>query len=249
MTLHTCKLPSNVRDYPIAAILSCSEALARNCVCFSRYQVLDPERATRRDRHHRIIRLMLVYVLVFAIFLLPHQIMGLVLDFGDGGNQSYFEDIRHVLYIFAYGITVVNPVLFFIFNPEFKRDFWHFLKCRCVTKKEMFTLTDLSESFSEESDQGPSRKERNHVPTVNHDAKTEPIESSTPTLSRLEIDAMPRDQDSGLELVEAGMFRSTIDRLRTTKKEKEYSPSASPPGSDVFENFTNTSLDQSSEML
>ena len=60
---------------------------------------------------------------------------------------------------------------------------------------------------------------------------------------------LPR-YDSGLGLVEAGLFPSAVDRLRTAGKYKESTPSTSPPGSDVV-SYTDRkdSLDQGSEML
>jgi len=223
------------------------------------YRILDPERATRRARHHRILRMVVAYVIVFAIFLLPHQIMWLIKDFGDGEKKLHFTDAQNVLYIITYSITIVNPVMFFIYNPEFKRHFWHFLKCQCITRKELFSVENLSESFSEESDPPPPRyKPKPKYELKQYEQKqydSKPLENnfaSTPTMMRAEIDSMPRDHDSGLGLVEAGMFPSAVGRFRGAEKQRESSPSASPPPSEVMFEYTDAprgSFDQGSEML
>lgn len=223
-------------------------------LCDLSYRVLDPERASRRARHHRILRMMVAYVIAFAVFLLPHHIMWLIKDFDDGEKKLHFTDAQNVLYIFTYSITIVNPILFFVYNPEFKRHFWHYLKCQCITKKELFSVENLSESFSEESDPRP-RKFR-EPPKYDKKYYPEPAENnfaSTPTMLRAEIDSIPRDHDSGLGLVEASMFPSAVGRFRGAEKQRESSPSASPPASEdatfEYNDAPRGSFDQGSEML
>lgn len=194
--------------------------------------------------------MMVAYVLFFAIFLLPHQIMLLIQDFADGDEKLYFEDTKNVLAIFTYAITIINPILFFAFNPEFRRHFGYFVKCQCITKKEMFSLENLSESFSEEVYRGPKKFQ----PPPKYEleeikGKGENNYVSTPTLQRSETASLPR-HDSGLGLVEAGMFPSAVDRIRTINKQRESTPSGSPPGSDVV-SYTDARDygDEGSEML
>lgn len=212
------------------------------------YKILDPERASRRDRHSRIVRMMASYVIVFAFFLLPHQIMSLIQDFGNGDKKLHFKDATYVLNIFTYGLTIANPILFFVYNPEFRRHFWHFFKCHCITKRERFSIENLSESFSEESI-GPRKPQFQPPPKYEMHEKKENNYVSTPTIQHSETSSLPR-HDSGLGLVEAGLFPSAVDRMRTAGKYRESTPSASPPGSDVV-SYTDArdSVDQGSEML
>ena len=109
----------------------------------------------------------------------------------------------------------------------------------------------MSESFSEESDRG-RRRPGGFRPPPKYEMKemvNENNYASTPTMLRTDGAALPR-YDSGLGLVEAGLFPSAVDRLRTAGKNKESTPSASPPGSDVI-SYTDRkdSFDQGSEML
>lgn len=217
------------------------------------YRVLDPERASRRDRHYRILRMLVCYVVVFAVFLLPHQIMWLVKDFGDGDKKLYFTDTLNVLYIFTYSATIVNPLMFFLFNPEFKRHLWHFLKCECFAKKELFSAENLSESFSEEPDPPPRYQSKTKYALKQFETK--PMQNnyaSTPNMIRAETDSMPRENDSGLGMVEASMFPSAVGRFRGAEKHRESSPSASPPPSETMFDYTDgkrSSFDGGSEML
>lgn len=115
----------------------------------------------------------------------------------------------------------------------------------------MFSLENLSESFSEEVDH-PRRRQFQPPPKYEMEDVKDVGENnyvSTPTLLRSETASLPR-HDSGLGLVEAGMFPSAVGRMRTAEKHRESTPSASPPGSDVV-SYTDKrdSIDQGSEML
>ena len=127
-------------------------------------------------------------------------------------------------------------------------------------------MENLSESFSEESDP-PPRFRPNPQPQYDFKYEPRPYENnyaSTPTMTRAEIDfasrekidSMPRENDSGLGLVELSMFPSAAGRLRGVEKQRESSPSASPPpsapSSEVMYDYNDAprgSFDQGSEML
>lgn len=72
--------------------------------------------------------MLIIYLCAFAILLLPHQIMWFILDFGGGDKMPYFWDVLAVLYVLTYSITISNPVLFFVYNVEFRSDMWYFLR-------------------------------------------------------------------------------------------------------------------------
>lgn len=219
------------------------------------YRVLDPERAIRRERHNRILRMLVDYVIVFAIFLLPHQIMWFVKDFGDGDKRLYFGDAMNVVYIFTYSMTIINPVMFFRFNPEFRRHLWHFVKCHCLAKKELFSAENMSESFSIEPNRPPPSQLKPKYELQQFELKSnEKNYASYPSIVLAETDSMQRDHDSGLGLVEASMFPSAVDRFRVAEKQRESTPtpSASPPPSETMFDYNDAppySFDQGSEML
>ena len=108
----------------------------------------------------------------------------------------------------------------------------------------MFSVENLSQSFSEEP--GPPSPKYPSKPQYElKQYEPKPLDNnyaSTPTMVHA---------DSGLGLVEAGMFPSAVGRFRGQEKHRESSPSASPPPSEMFDynDGPGGSFDQGSEML
>lgn len=88
----------------------------------------EPSVLKRTDRHFRVTRMLVIYLCSFGILLLPHQIMWFILDFGGGDQMLYFFDVLSVLYVLTYSITISNPILFFVYNVEFRTDMWYILR-------------------------------------------------------------------------------------------------------------------------
>ena len=187
--------------------------------------------------------------------------MWFIKDFDDGEEKLYFQDTLNIIHIFTYSVTVFNPIIFFIYNPEFKRHLSYLIQCQCITKKEIFSLENLSESFSEESDPPPRLRAKPKAkpkakPLYDYKYDTKSVENnyaSTPTMPRAEFDTMPPENSSGLGLVEASLFPAAAGRLRGQEKQRGSSPSASPPPSELMYDNTDArsagSFDQGSEML
>lgn len=218
------------------------------------FRVLDPERAGRRERHNRILRMLVAYVIVFAVFLLPHQVMWLVRDFGKGEEKLYFKDILNVVLVFTYSVTIINPVMFFIYNPEFVRHLLYYVKCQCLAKKELFSAENKSESFSLEPNvpPPPSRLKPKFELQQLEPKAFENNYASNPSIQLAETDSIPRDHDSGLGFVEQSMFPSAVGRFRGAEKHRESTPSASPPPSEAMYDENDAppySFNQGSEML
>lgn len=85
--------------------------------------------------------MLIVYLVVFAVLLLPHQIMWFMLDFGNGANDPHFFDVLGFLYVFTYLITVTNVVMFFRLNSEFQSDLWFFLRYGVSWRSFTFIIT------------------------------------------------------------------------------------------------------------
>lgn len=224
------------------------------CHSYLSFRVLDPERAGRRERHNRILRMLVAYVIVFAVFLLPHQVMWLVRDFGKGEEKLYFKDILNVVLVFTYSVTIINPVMFFIYNPEFVRHLLYYVKCQCLAKKELFSAENKSESFSLEPNvpPPPSRLKPKFELQQLEPKAFENNYASNPSIQLAETDSIPRDHDSGLGFVEQSMFPSAVGRFRGAEKHRESTPSASPPPSEAMYDENDAppySFNQGSEML
>ncbi|KAK3708368.1 hypothetical protein QZH41_014827 [Actinostola sp. cb2023] len=101
----------------------------------------------RKARHRRVNLMLIIYILIFAVLVLPEQICRFVLDFQAGNMKPYFFDIMKLLYFLPLTITVTNPILFFKFNQEFRSDMWYFLRCSCCRPKSD-SVDAKSASFS-----------------------------------------------------------------------------------------------------
>jgi hypothetical protein len=67
-------------------------------------------------------------VIVFAIFMLPNQVVWLWSDFGGGHRSSSFGNIVIVCCLFTYANCVSNPIIFAIFSPDFRFGFLKIFK-------------------------------------------------------------------------------------------------------------------------
>ena len=118
--------------------------------------------------------------------------------------------------VITYSLTFLNPVMFFVFNPDFKRDLWHLIKCHYIKKEErVFSFKHPSESFSEESD-SPLRSLARPQP---FDDCNESVYPSTPTLTRAEVYSMSLENNSEVARVKASIVLSAVGQLGKGEKE------------------------------
>ena len=81
-------------------------------------------------------KMFIVVVVVFAIFMFPNQVVWLWADFGGGINDPDFTKISIVCWLFTYTNCVVNPIIFAIFNKDFREGFKRIFEyiCRCCDR-------------------------------------------------------------------------------------------------------------------
>lgn len=206
-----------------------------------KYKIMEPQRAKRRDRHHNVNSLLLAYIWVFAILLLPHQIMWFLLDFDNGENKPYFQSVLNVLYILTYSTAVANPVIFFLYQPEFKKDLNYFLKFQFICRQDNEPEDDLSDEFSEDdydeigkgaymvdgnfngkSDTEPYFSE-GKSPSSLHSAGLSPWDKgsrygSQNTLNSNTTPRTPGTPGASRFEMEKGLFTSTLDRCKSADK-------------------------------
>lgn len=124
------------------------------------------------------------------------------------------------LNVITYSLTFLNPVMFFVFNPDFKRDLWHLIKCHYIKKEErVFSFKHPSESFSEESDSPPRSLARPQP----FDDCNESVYPSTPTLTRAEVYSMSPENNSEVARVKASIVVSAVGQLGKAEKERKSS--------------------------
>lgn len=147
----------------------------------------------------------------------------------------FSPDTFYRLYAFldvcTYSVTFLNPVMFFVFYPDFKRDLWHLSKCHHIKKEErVFCFKNTSESFSEESDSPPRSLARPQP----FDDCNESVYPSTPTLTRAEVYSMSLENNSEVARVKASRVLSAVGQLAKVEKERKSSSLALPLSFDLI---------------
>ena len=150
-------------------------------------------------------------------------------------QDVYYTNLTSPLYqvlgfldVFMYSVAFLNPVMFFVSNPDFKRDLWHLIKCHYIKKEgKVFSFKNPSVSFPEESDSPPGSQ----LKPLPFDDFSEPVyasKPSTPTLNRVEVYSMPLENNSEVACVKASMVPTAVGQLSKVEKERKSSPLASP---------------------
>lgn len=84
-----------------------------------------------KEANKRATIMFIIVVAVFAIFMLPNQIIWLLADLGDGTNIPGFEKAMIICWLFTYSNCVFNPVIFTAFSRDFRNGFKRIFKHRC----------------------------------------------------------------------------------------------------------------------
>ena len=71
----------------------------------------------------KAMKMFIMIVVVFAIFMFPNQVVWLWADFGGGINSPHFTKISIICWLFTYTNSVVNPIIFGVFTKDFRRGF------------------------------------------------------------------------------------------------------------------------------
>ena len=83
-----------------------------------------------QQRQKRIVRMLMIVVVLFAVCWLPYHILFLYMDFGQS-EMTY--DIKAAIMStqwFIYSNSTCNPVVYAVFNTNYRREFSRMLRCR-----------------------------------------------------------------------------------------------------------------------
>lgn len=89
----------------------------------------DQKEVKRLERNTKITKMLVTVVSLYAICLLPNQIVWLCYEFGNAQNWSHFNEILTFGNIMVYVNSCVNPFLYAGMNEEFRKGFSRFLHC------------------------------------------------------------------------------------------------------------------------
>ena len=75
------------------------------------------------QHHIKLTRMIFVMVLVFAIAMLPHHIVWILVDFSEFFDSDYFNIINKASYLLMFASIVANPIIFGTQSDEFIKEF------------------------------------------------------------------------------------------------------------------------------
>ncbi|XP_068757743.1 neuropeptide FF receptor 1-like [Montipora capricornis] len=74
------------------------------------------------DSNVRVTKLFIAIVGIFAIFMLPNQVVWLWIDFGNGLQHSRLNTIKIICWLFTYTNCICNPFIFITFFKDFRSE-------------------------------------------------------------------------------------------------------------------------------
>ena len=100
---------------------------------------------TRNEESRKVIRMLVVITVAFALCNLPSSIFWLINDFSSTKISS-FDDIIAFFNILDFGNAAVNPLIYLVCNEDFRREF-----CRYLRKMKGKLFWSSERSFSGDS--------------------------------------------------------------------------------------------------
>ena len=104
------------------------------------------QRAQQRETRI-VVRMLIVVTLLFAVSVLPNNIMWLWLDFGRGDEYDQFWNVLAVTNILLFANCAANPVAYTICHENFREEFKRYVNCGWIlgfARQNSFSLVPLS---------------------------------------------------------------------------------------------------------
>lgn len=103
----------------LRACSSVKNALAVNAVLHNAH----------RNEARKVVRMLIVVTLLFAICVLPNNVMWLWLDFGNGDSYPHFWDMVAFTNIILFANSAANPLAYTICHENFREEFKLYVTC------------------------------------------------------------------------------------------------------------------------
>lgn len=94
-------------------------ALAVNAVLHKAHQ----------NEARKVVRMLIVVTLLFAICVLPNNVMWMWLDFGNGAEYAHFWDLIAFTNIILFANSAANPIAYTICHEKFREEFKLYFTC------------------------------------------------------------------------------------------------------------------------
>ena len=83
----------------------------------------------QRNEAQKVVRMLIVVTLLFAICVLPNNVMWMWLDFGNGAEYSRFWDMVAITNIILFANSAANPIAYTICHENFREEFKLYITC------------------------------------------------------------------------------------------------------------------------
>lgn len=91
----------------------------------------------RKEQNDKTVKMFLVIVMIFLVFMLPNQILWILYDFGNSqGLNDHINLIAFVCRAFTYTNSVLNALVYGAWNNNFRRAFKAIIHCKCGRKHQ-----------------------------------------------------------------------------------------------------------------
>ena len=92
-------------------------------------------RLVSQQRQKRIVRMLVIVVVLFAVCWLPYHILFLYMDFGQPEmTYSIVSAILSTQWL-IYSNSACNPIVYAVFNTNYRREFSRMLRCRKIERR------------------------------------------------------------------------------------------------------------------
>ena len=88
-------------------------------------------KTSQSDETAKVVRMLIVVTTVFAVCVLPNNVMWLWLDFGTGGDFVYFWEVVAFCNVLTFSNSAANPICYTIFNEHYRKEFKNYFRHLC----------------------------------------------------------------------------------------------------------------------
>lgn len=122
--------PPTIDKQSIASPLPQRKLLSNKNKGGQRYPNGRHKEARRLEHNTKIVKMLVSVVLLYAICLLPNQVVWLWYEFGSGQNWPHIKELLIFGSLMVYINSSVNPLLYAGMNEEFRKGFVRILRCQ-----------------------------------------------------------------------------------------------------------------------
>ena len=107
----------------------------------------------------KVVRMLIVVTTVFAVCVLPTNVMWLWLDFGTGANEfEHFWEVVAFCNILTFANSAANPICYTILNENYRKEFKYYFTYCC--RRSALPNNDFTSEFVEMTEKGDLTRRR-----------------------------------------------------------------------------------------